>query len=209
MNDIKSSIGRGTSYNRSIDKEKSHTKTLDSKNRTIHNYSFLKVTKINIQVTDNFIKFLLFCLGTIVGALFHSLLLKYSIQITNFLIYVKNNVERLNPFISELYKGESNFRYIFNFSFVVVIVITIVYIVFFTILLSDNLNCYKRYILFIPIFMLFFLLAIVINFQLCKLLIKIPKYFKIISSILSIIINLIYCIILLLLTSFIYDNISE
>lgn len=163
-----------------------HGKKISSNNKTIHHYSFESYSRWDITINDSIIKLFIYIFGFITGILsFYLYDTKKYIIILQKLNVFKKMVYNISPFSNKMLDNE-DFKYIFIFSFVCTIIATLTLFV----VLLYHIKKHKIVCSFF-ITLIFFIIYLYLNFFFCLLLIKIPIYVKIISSIILIISNLI------------------
>lgn len=170
-------------YNKKKSKKITHEQSLNEKNKTVHNYTIETNTMRHIHIAESTIRRIHLIIGFILGTLIHYIYTSYTAPINNYIIKIKNSIYFCTPFARKIVQ-ENTFNYIFRVGTILTVIIVLIC---FLILIDEK----KLNILSFLLLAIFCFVYLYFNFGICHLLIKIPKFFKIISTILIIIINII------------------
>lgn len=170
-------------YHKKKNKNITHKKSLDAKNKTVHDYTIVTTTMRYFHITEPTLRKIHLIIGFILGVFFHYIYTSYNSLIMKYFIKTKNFIYFCTPFARKIVQ-EKNFNYIFKIGTILSIIIVLIF--FFVLISEKKLNIFSFLLTII-----FCLIYLYLNFGICHLLIKIPKFFKIISTILILIINII------------------
>jgi len=178
MNEIKPA-----SYSKNKDKKIQYTKSLDETNKTIHHYDIEVITKYHIEISEPTIRKIYLIIGLIFGVTIHKFYLENKAFIFQYAENIKVFLFRLTPFARDIMTN-TNFKFVFYISIVLTLLISI--------LVYDIFYCRLKKIILSLFFTFIFLFAyLYLNFAVCHLMIKIPIYFKVLSTLAIIISNII------------------
>lgn len=168
--------------NRNSNTQTDRSKTYDLKNGTTHTINISKKITWEININELTIRKFLFILGVVIGFSSYYFYSKYTVTIWSFLNKAKMFVFNISPFASDMLEVP-NFKYAFIFGCVFTgIGILIIF--------CCGISVRKNIFLILLICIIFSAVYLYLNFGLCYLIIKIPIFYKVISSILMIVINL-------------------
>lgn len=190
------------SYSKSKNKSVAHTKSLDTQSKTIHEYNIYTTVHRRFVISEPTIRKLCVLLGFIFGIIFHT------IYIQNFDFISKiNNIKSIlfnfTPFAQEI-MNNTNFKYVFIIGVVLTLLASIA---FFCINFIEFENKHIFILLLMTLFFSFIYLYL--NFAICHLIIKIPIYFKILSTIAIIVSNIIFFFIIIVIEALIFETITS
>ena len=170
-------------YRKRRNRQIQHTKSLDSRNRTTHEIDVTTVTHYHLHISEPTIRRIYMIVGLILGIIGHKIYIQYHQFIFLFLRKVPGFLFNLTPFARSILDN-SNFRFVF---YVGAIFSLLAFIIIF-IILYDSIYGFFTSLLISFVFLYAYLY---LNFAICHLIIKIPIYFKVLSTLAIILFNII------------------
>lgn len=207
-----SSKSNDIDFNRSCDINRLSAKSCNVNNQTVYVFEKTKLIRQKIQITESFIRKVIFVIGVLVGILLKPILglvidLVSKVKFNNFFPLLDKLYTDFSlcfhifiPFSKDIFNN-SKFQYVFKFS----TILSLLAILFFLSFLFWGINNYYSVSENIIFTFLFVFIYVNTNFWICHLIIKITVWFKILSFLAIIISNILFVTILMIIASEFFD----